>query len=225
MTRSSYYFEDGDPSYETQQYVQGDYLYTVTTKKWTRYKYQKQTWTVFKEYEIITRSKTPWYRKYTRYKISGGNRTIISTWTDSSPYKWEYSSSSSRGFNAVRSYSTNVLIDSWQEQSQSVKKEWASVSVQAELTRNPARRGDTVTVTAYTSGPATLVWAEFPNGKVQLQPVGGNRWTGTYLVDNPDGIYPIAVKAKGRANEARTTVSLVISGDRYHVIPNVTGGN
>jgi hypothetical protein len=225
MTGASYYHEDASPTYETRQYVQGDYLYTVTTKKWTRYKYQKQTWTIYKEYETTTRSKTPWYHKYTRYKDYGGYRTVISSWTDHSPYKWEYSSSTSRSLSAVRSYSTNVLIDSWQEQTQSVKREWAAVSIRAEITPNQARRGDIVTVTAYTSGPVASVWAEFPSGRVHLRPVGENRWAGTYLVDIADGTYSIPVKAKGRVNEARTTVSLAVSGDRYHVIPNITGGN
>lgn len=225
MTGSSYVFEDGSPIYETRQYVQGDYLFTVTTKKWTRNKYQRQMWTVYREYETTTRSKTPWYHKYTQYKSYGGNTSVVSSWTDSSPYQWTYGSSSSRSLSAVRSDTTSVLVGSWQEQSQSVKREWATVSVRADLLPNQARRGDVVTVTAYTTGPAVSVWAEFPSSNVQLRPDGGNRWTGTYLVDNPDGTYPIAVKAKGRVNEGRTTVSLVVSGDRYHVIPNITGGN
>lgn len=225
MTGSSYVFEDGSPIYETRQYVQGDYLFTVTTKKWTRNKYQQQMWTVYREYETTTQSKTPWYHKYTQYKSYGGNTSVVSSWTDSSPYQWTYGSSSSRSLSAVRSYTTSVLVGSWQEQSQSVKREWAIVSVRADLLPNQARRGDVVTVTAYTTGPAVSVWAEFPSSNVQLRLVGENRWTGTYLVDNPDGTYPIAVKAKGRVNEGKTTVSLVISGDRYHVIPNITGGN
>jgi hypothetical protein len=225
MTGSSYHYEDGSPTYETRQYVRGDYLYTVTIKKWTRYKFQKQTWKVYKKYNTDIRSKTPWYHKYTRYLEVGRFKKVIRTWKDDSPYKWTYSSRTTTHLAPVQSYSRNVLINSWQEQTQSVKREWAKVAVRAELAPGQARRGDEVIVTAYTSGPATAAWAEFPSGRVQLRLVGGNQWKGTYLVDNPDGIYPIDVTAKGRANEEKATVSLVVSGDRYHVIPNITGGN
>lgn len=224
-TGSSYYTVDGEPSYETSQYVQGDYLYTVTTKKWTRSKYEKQTWTTYQQYETTIRSKTPWYHRYTQYRDSGGYRSVVSSWTDSSPFKWEYSTSTVQELVPIQTTTQDVLVNSWQEQTQSVSKEWAKVSVRAELSPNQARRGDTVTVTASTSGPATSVSAQFPSGTVQLRSVGYNQWTGTYLVDVDDGTYPVTVKAIGRSNEAKTSVSLVVSGDRYHVISNITGGN
>lgn len=224
-TGSSYYTVDGEPTYETTQYVEGGFLYTVTTKKWTRSQYEKQTWTTYQQYDTTIRSKTPWYYRYTQYRESGGYRSVVSTWTNSSPFKWEYSTNSVRESVPLQTTTQDVLVRSWQEQIQTVKKEWATVSVRAELSPNQARRGDTITLTANTSGPVTSVWAELPSGNVQLRSGGNNQWTATYLVDVSDGTYPIVIKAVGRVNEAKTTVSLVVSGDRYHVIPNITGSN
>lgn len=224
-TGSSFFTVDGEPKIETSQYVQGNYLYTVTTKKWTRSQYEKQTWTTYQQYETTIRSKIPWYHRYTQYREYGGYRSVVSSWADSSPFKWEYSTSSVQDLVPIQTTSQDVLVNSWQEQTQSVSKEWAKVSVRAELSPNQARRGDVVTVTAYTSGLATSVSVEFPSERVQLRSVGNNQWTGTYLVDVDDGTYPVTIKAVGRSNEAATSVSLVVSGDRYHVIPNITGGN
>lgn len=224
--QSSYLFTiDGSPRVQQSSYVSGSDLVTVTTKTWTVNEYRHTAYNLYNQYATVSTIRTPWFHKYTEYESQNGSTWPIRSWNDTFPYTWISSQSTSNQSVFVGTTADNAFVTSWQQSSQSVARTPIAVTARASISPSPAKRGDTVTITVWTTELVSSVSAQFPDGTQMLMKQSDGVWSGQYLVDNTDGSYTIPVVANGPGRSASTTVTLVVSGSRYYIVPNETGSN